>query len=83
MVKVLVLHVVNTDSSEQPATIFLNNFAKRKKQVQVFALSGALNAENLQDNPEAIGTRKTIIDLPDTGNSTYTFASIVVYDFKI
>ena len=74
--KVLVLHVVNTDSSAQQTSITLNNFTKRKKQVQVLTLSGVLDAENLPGNPEAIATKKTAIDFPVTGNSNYTFAPL-------
>lgn len=74
--KLLVLHIVNTDSTAQQATITINNFTKRKKQVQASMLSGALNAENIPGNPEAIATKTTVTDLPNTGNCGYTFAPL-------
>lgn len=74
--KVMVLHVVNTDTTAQQASITINHFAKRKKQVQVFTLSGALDAVNTPGNPTATSIQKTIINLPEGSNSSYTFAPL-------
>ena len=71
--KVLVLHVVNTDRVLQQTSLVIKDFTAPKQLVQVFTLSGGLNAENTPGKPDAIATRKSVVKLSELVNNGYRF----------
>lgn len=71
--KSLVLHVVNTDSLSQTASILLNDFVKPNKRVQVWTLAGNLQSQNIPGNSENVATKKTTTNLLSGTETRYTF----------
>ena len=71
--KVLVLHIVNTDSVIQEAAITLYHFPKSRRQAQVWSLAGALKDQNLPGAPDAIVSKENTINVPAKGDISYHF----------
>lgn len=70
--KVLVLHVLNTSAAALSTKIDLTGFEGRTSNVQVWELSGPLDARNTPRKPAEYSTMKSLVALPES-NGHYEF----------
>lgn len=81
--KLVVLHVVNTDSLASQTSIRLDNFPQVRPQVHVSTLTGPLDGQNLPTAPQTITTNEKTVRLSVSGmNYSFPAYSYTILRFE-